>query len=649
MSLPRRVAATVTGHTRLVLAMALLATALLGAGIPMIDADVDLEEITGDSSEARANGYVDENFTAAGGENTTAVLLVRTGNDTLTRASLLESLRLQQRIRGNRSINRTLVEDDPITGLETVVAIAAIGKRLEDRGDRLAERADELNATTERLEAGLDEIRALQREFENDTAGLNESDPAYREREARLEADVAAVIDRVTESLDDGQRYSYTQSADIVRRSESQLVELTREYGANASGRTSYTQTELAIEEEYTWATLAIREAEFGRLSRRADRLEEEADELEADRPPLAEQIAALREPNLTRSEYRDVVRDTLNGTGPRSSDVLRLVASSYRIDTATAPARMTVLTQRTSGEGGLEMGVTNETLIGAQRTLRDLATGDDPTTAADTENATADTPDDGRYVVFGSGLVEHEIDESIADTLAIVTPLALVLVVLALSVAYRDPLDILLGLTGIAVVLVWTFGVMGWAGIPFNVLLVAVPVLLIGISIDFAVHVLMRHREHRTPAAPEDPPGAIRPAMTAAIGGVGVALFWAAATTVIGFFANVVSPLGLIRQFGLASGVGIASALLVFTTLVPALKIELDELLERVGLDRHRRAFGTTGRLAGALAIGATAARRAPLLVVALLLVVTAVSGAAATGVDTTFQIGRASCRERV
>jgi predicted RND superfamily exporter protein len=637
MSLPRRFAATVTARSRAVVVLMLLVTAALGAGVPMIDADADLDAITGDSPEVRANEYVEDNFTAAGGENTTSVLLVTTGENVLTRDSLIESLRLQQRLRANDSVNRTLIEDDPITGIENVIAIAVIGEQLEDRGDRLEERSEELNETTERLEAGLDEIRALQRAFERDTTELNESDPAYQERKARLESAVAAVTGRVTKPLTDGQRWSYNQSTTIVRNYESRLFELEQNYGENASERTSYNQTELALEGEYTWATLAIREGEFAELLREADEIEDRADALEESRPPLDEQIAALRDSNLTREEYEHVLRDTLEGDGPRGNDVLRLVTSSYRINTTDAGARMTILTQRTSGPQGFE-GITNETLIDAQFHVREIATefragGGEATVAGDD----AATAGNGRYLVFGGGLVEAESDRAMIDTLELAAPLALLLVVLALAVAYRDPLDIALGLAGLFAVLVWTFGMLGWVGIPFNVLIVAVPVLLIGIAVDFAVHLFMRHREHRADGS--GAPGQIRDSMTLAIAGVGIALFWAAATTVIGFLANAVSPLGIIRQFGVASAFGIAAALLVFTTLVPAAKIELDERLESVGFDRHRPAFGTTGRLSRVLSVGATAARRAPVAVLALVLVVTVVSAAGAVGVDTTFQ----------
>ncbi|WP_323174889.1 hypothetical protein, partial [Natrialba sp. PRR66] len=66
------------------------------------------------------------------------------------------------------------------------------------------------------------------------------------------------------------------------------------------------------------------------------------------------------------------------------------------------------------------------------------------------------------------------------------------------LTIAYRDALDIALGLFGIGVVLTWTFGFMGYADISFNQIMIAVPVLLIGLSIDYAIHIFMRQREER-------------------------------------------------------------------------------------------------------------------------------------------------------
>ena len=647
MSLARRIAGGVTRYARVVLVVMVISTAVVGAGVTGIEDDTSLEQFTGDSPEVRADEYVDANFTAPGEENTTRALVVRTGENVLTRESLLATLRLQREIRENDSINATLIEDEPITGLANVIAIGANRSEridaLEARADALEARADRINASMERLEAGLDRIRALQRGFENDTAGMDENSTAYRERKARLETEVDAVIRRATTVLDDSDTRSYRAFSDAIRRYVSDLVALEREYGENASERGVYRERREDIELQYAGAIDDRFQQAFFQLVESQRKLENDFEAVaDADRPTLGEQIAALNDPGFNDTEFEDVVTETLDGDGPSGDDVLGLVAASYEPNTTTASARMTVLTQRTNGSEGLEMGVTDPTVIESQQDLRAFVAaygtrqdGDGNGGAGDANATGAGADATGEYVVFGSGLIEEEIDRSMGDSLWIVGPLALLFVVLALAVAYRDPLDILLGVAGIAVVLVWTFGLLGWSGLSFNALFVAIPVLLIGISIDFAVHVFMRHREHR--AAGDD---GVHDAMTVALAGVGVALFWAAATTIIGFLANVVSPLGVIREFGIVSGFGIGAALLVFGAFVPAAKVELDALLESFGIDRRKRAFGTGGGpVSRALSVGAVAARRAPAVLLLLVLVVTAGGVYGAVQVDTTFE----------
>ncbi len=249
----------------------------------------------------------------------------------------------------------------------------------------------------------------------------------------------------------------------------------------------------------------------------------------------------------------------------------------------------------------------------------------------------------DGNASVIGDGVVDDELRRSSFDSLAIVGPPAVLFVVAVLLFAYRDLLDVALGLFGVGLVLVWTLGFMGWAGIVFNQLFVAVPVLLMGLSIDYAIHVFMRHREERSPDADGDGDGrprSVRGGMATALGGLGGALALVTATTATGFASNLVSGIAPIRRFGLVSAVGILGAFAVFALLLPALKVELDERLEAAGVDRRRRAFGTGGgRLSALLALPVAGARLSPGGVVAAALVVTLVAGGGAATVDTTFE----------
>ena len=336
--------------------------------------------------------------------------------------------------------------------------------------------------------------------------------------------------------------------------------------------------------------------------------------------PTVADRIdaqkSALRD--LEDEEYEALVSATFDeNAGP---GVLSLLPRSYEPGATEATATLTVITQDTAGEqvGGPDGA--SDRLVSSQLEIRDLA-----------------LEEELQYSVFGFGIITEEIDQSLGDSLAIVGPLALLFVVLALTIAYRDPLDIVLGVVGIIAVLIWVFGFMGWTGIAFNQLLISVPVLLIGLSIDYAIHVFMRHREQR---AGEDETRDLRRSMTLALGGVGVALVWVTATAAIGFLANLTSPIGPLRDFGVTAAFGVFAALVIFGILIPGLKIELDGLLERAGIDRQKRAFGTGDTaVSGLLSTGATAARRFPVAVVVIAVLLTAGGVYGATQVDTSFQ----------
>ncbi|MEE6209181.1 MMPL family transporter [Salarchaeum sp. III] len=368
--------------------------------------------------------------------------------------------------------------------------------------------------------------------------------------------------------------------------------------------------SEEATQEAYTLGTQSVLANEYADLQERANALQN------ADSPTLAEQKSQLE--SMNASEVESLVTTVLgNGNGGSGGGVLALMPTDYETGSASADATMIVVTQTAQSDS--EMGSASNRLVDTQTAMQDIATS---------------RSDGNTYMVFGGGIIADEITQSMTDSVLIVGPLALIFVLITLIIAYRDLLDIALGLVGIVAVLVWTFGFMGWTNIDFNQIFIAVPVLLIGLSIDYAIHIFMRHREERE-AVEEGPRGSMR----VALAGVGIALIWVTATTVIGFLSNLVSPLPPIQDFGIVSSVGITAALLVFGVLIPALKVELDEFLESKGFDRKKRAFGTGGgRLGKALTVGSTAAKKSPWLVILLAVLLSAGGAYGATQVDTSF-----------
>ncbi|THE65277.1 RND transporter [Salinadaptatus halalkaliphilus] len=234
----------------------------------------------------------------------------------------------------------------------------------------------------------------------------------------------------------------------------------------------------------------------------------------------------------------------------------------------------------------------------------------------------------------FGTGVVNEEFENIIGDSLAIVMPVVVVLLLAFLVVAYRDPIDLALGLFALLMTIVWTFGFLGFSGIPFDQQLIAVPVLLLAVGVDFGIHIINRYREETVQGfAPLE-------AMRTANNQLMIAFIIVTVTTVFGFGANIISDLGPIRNMGIVSSVGIIFTFLIFGLFLPAAKLEVDRLRNRYGVPEFNSTpiASEESSLGRVLSISATVGQRAPAVFVVILLVVGGGMGAYGAGVDTSF-----------
>ncbi|QIO23913.1 RND family transporter [Haloarcula sp. JP-L23] len=239
-----------------------------------------------------------------------------------------------------------------------------------------------------------------------------------------------------------------------------------------------------------------------------------------------------------------------------------------------------------------------------------------------------------GSITVFGSGIIADENSRVLVDSLLLVVPAAVLFIIFFLVVAYRDLADLVLGMVTLLMAIIWTFGFMGLAGIPFSQMLIAVPPLLLAVGIDFGIHAINRYREERQAGA------SLEKSMRITTDQLIVAFFIVTGTTIIGFAANLTSALPPIRDFGAVAAIGITFTFLLFGIFLPAAKVEIDRLRERYPIPTFStHPLGEEGgALARILEGGITVANRAPLVFLALMLLLSAGSGAYATDISTTF-----------
>jgi len=234
-----------------------------------------------------------------------------------------------------------------------------------------------------------------------------------------------------------------------------------------------------------------------------------------------------------------------------------------------------------------------------------------------------------GGFFVLNAAAWNDYSSHFFGEMVELVVPAALAFILVVLGFAYRDLVDVVVGMVGVVLSVLWMFGLLGWLGVAAGTTSIIPVVLVAGLSIDYGFHVFNRYREQRGEAE------GIREPMRRGVTLVATALVLVTVTAAIGFLANLSNPLALIRNLGVAITLGVASALLIFVTVVPALKVGIDGLLERAGIDRHKQALGHGRYLRPLLAKSVTLARRGAPVVLVLALVVGSAGGVAWMDLD--------------
>ena len=103
-------------------------------------------------------------------------------------------------------------------------------------------------------------------------------------------------------------------------------------------------------------------------------------------------------------------------------------------------------------------------------------------------------------------------------------------------------------------------------------------PILLIGLGVDYAIHLNTRYRQEVHSGSTIDV------AVSTAIRTTGIALVLATVTTAVGFLTNVTNPIPALAEFGELAAFGIVVSFLLMLTFVPAVREVLDRRGERKG-----------------------------------------------------------------
>ncbi|MFL2958783.1 MAG: RND family transporter [Candidatus Thalassarchaeaceae archaeon] len=171
-------------------------------------------------------------------------------------------------------------------------------------------------------------------------------------------------------------------------------------------------------------------------------------------------------------------------------------------------------------------------------------------------------------YGVISDDLISSDINDKTLDEMIWLFVIAIAVVVAVLALAFRSVIMVAAPLLSLSAALIWTYGTITLLGMKFSILEVAVAPVVLGLGIDYSIHLQRGYEKARSSSA------SAAEAWVESFDTIRVALMLAVVTTVFAFLSNSFSPLPPLRTFGATLALGVISAFLASTVTVGAVHV---------------------------------------------------------------------------
>lgn len=170
----------------------------------------------------------------------------------------------------------------------------------------------------------------------------------------------------------------------------------------------------------------------------------------------------------------------------------------------------------------------------------------------------------DGKIYFAGSPMLITSIARLIKADLALLFPIALLVIAIVLLISFRSWHGVVMPLVVCIIAIVWVIGIMGLAGFEMSMVSNNIPIVLLAVGSAYAIHVIHRIGQTKKTSSSQ--------AIVTALAGVAIPVILAALTTMAGFLSFIFgSYLKMIRDFGLFTAFGTFFAVFLSLVFVPA------------------------------------------------------------------------------
>ena len=251
-----------------------------------------------------------------------------------------------------------------------------------------------------------------------------------------------------------------------------------------------------------------------------------------------------------------------------------RQLVGGEEIDYWTSPALVVVVLadNKKLGGGTLEIALGGETALNKEKFNRNVQLtlrGDEQNfrlwgVAIDVNLEAADQGQTAGYFIMGT----------------------VIAVVLVAGFSLRSYWAVALTGAGLGILMIWLKGISNLVGLKGGLVIdLIVPIAMISLGVDFALHSLRRYREEKGYG--------YAPGMALRVGFAGVlgALALAMLSDSVAFLSNTASGIEAVIHFGIAAGIAMVSSFIVFGVVLPLAMMRIDRLQRPPSTMPSRRA----------------------------------------------------------
>lgn len=186
-----------------------------------------------------------------------------------------------------------------------------------------------------------------------------------------------------------------------------------------------------------------------------------------------------------------------------------------------------------------------------------------------------------------GTPIIQQKLGVLIAQDRKVTQNISTLFVFLITALLFGTFTSAIVPIIIVTISVYWLYGIMGYAGLPISTLAGGVAAMVIGIGIDYAIHLMNKFKNERKKGK------SVEYSVEKAIQETGTALTGSAIATILAFLAFLFGNMPEMNRFGLLMAIGVGSAFILSITALPALLIIEEKIIHAIS---RKLRFGIDG-----------------------------------------------------